>query len=222
MSNFKRLDWDSGFFGYEIAKMSVDKSFQEESLRYLEFTLIYVLSNRKLKHTKLFYADTKVEFVKHYLNYSNVSITKFNSVEHSFEELLKLVYFSGIHSRFNTDPNFKNNEFLNLYKYWIESSINNDNTIILVKQINSRMEGFILISLHIDFGRVELIAVSEKHQNKGIGSELLKAAENICLQNNKVKLKVATQGKNHTAKALYQRFGFELEEVTHIYHYWKK
>ena len=46
--------------------------------------------------------------------------------EHNFpsEQLINLSIQSGLYSRYKIDPDFKNNEFENLYLAWIENSVN--------------------------------------------------------------------------------------------------
>jgi dTDP-4-amino-4,6-dideoxy-D-galactose acyltransferase len=214
-----RLEWDSNFFGYEIAKL--ESNFIESDVIELPYKLIYIFSQKAIEHKSLVDADTKVELEKTQLKKNEESLVRFSDKEHSFEELLDLVYLSGIYSRFKTDVNFRSNEFEMMYTHWIKNAVSNPESIILVKLVENKLAGFVLLSLKNDFGRIDLIAVGEKHQKKGIGKALIQAAENICIQNGLNILKVATQGKNLNALNLYHKNGFKTIENSYIYHYWK-
>jgi dTDP-4-amino-4,6-dideoxy-D-galactose acyltransferase len=215
-----KVEWDSNFFGYEVAKL--ESEFIESELIKLPFKLIYIFSLKMIEHKSLVDADTKVELEKIGLRNNEVSIILFNENEHGFDDLLDLVFLSGIYSRFKTDVNFRNNEFEKMYTIWIKNGVANSENYTLVKIIEKQLAGFVLLSMKKDFGKIELISVSENHQNKGIGKELIQAAENICIQNGIDVLKVATQGKNLSALNLYQKIGFKTVDKKYIYHYWNK
>jgi dTDP-4-amino-4,6-dideoxy-D-galactose acyltransferase len=215
-----RLEWDSNFFGYEIAEL--ESKFIESELINLPYKLIYIFSQKPIEHISLVDADSKVELVKKDLNKKEVFVEIFKEKEHSFEQLLELVYLSGLYSRFKTDVNFNNQEFDKMYAHWIKKALENSESQVLIKIIENQLAGFVLLSLKKNFGRIDLIAVRENYQKKGIGKELIQAAENICIQNGIDVLKVATQGKNLSALSLYHKNGFKIVEEKYIYHYWNK
>jgi dTDP-4-amino-4,6-dideoxy-D-galactose acyltransferase len=213
-----RLEWDSSFFGYEVAKL--ESQFIESELINLPYKLVYVFSLKPIENKSLFDADTKVEMEKIGLQIKEVSIIRFNEKVHDFDELLDLVFLSGIYSRFKTDVNFRNNEFEKMYTIWIKNAIFNSDNYTMVKIIEKKLVGFVIINLKKDFGRIELISVNDKYQNKGIGKELIQASENICVESGLDLLKVATQGKNANALKLYEKNGFKKIEEIYLYHYW--
>jgi dTDP-4-amino-4,6-dideoxy-D-galactose acyltransferase len=215
-----KLNWDSDFFGYEVAKL--DSEFIEEEAINLPFKLLYVFSNNIINNTSLINADSKVELVKTELKKKDVVVEIFKKSTHSFDRLFELVFLSGVYSRFKTDSNFQNNEFEKMYLHWIKNALLDPNNHVLVKIVDNQLVGFLLLSLKEDFGRIELISVDEKYQKNGIGMDLIQSAENICTEKNIDCLKVATQGKNVNALNLYQKKGFLIIDTKFIYHYWNK
>jgi dTDP-4-amino-4,6-dideoxy-D-galactose acyltransferase len=215
-----KLKWDSDFFGYEVAKL--ESEFIMREAMNLPYKLLYIFSNDILNHSSLINADSKVELVKTELKHKDVVVEIFIETTHSFNKLLKLVFLSGVYSRFKTDSNFQNNEFEKMYLHWIKNALLDPNKYILVKVIDKQLAGFLLLSLKADFGRIELVSVGEKYQKQGIGKDLIQSAENICIENNINCLKVATQGKNDNALNLYQKKGFSIIDTKFIYHYWNK
>ena len=64
---------------------------------------------------------------------------------------------------------------------------------------------------------IDLIAVGEKHQNKGIGKALI--AHFIKLYTDKgFNLRVGTQAANIASINLYQKLGFRVEETSYNLH----
>jgi dTDP-4-amino-4,6-dideoxy-D-galactose acyltransferase len=215
-----KLNWDSDFFGYEVAK--IESEFIEKEAINLPYKLLYVFSNNIINHTSLINADSKVELLKTELKKKDVVVEIFKKTIHSFDRLLELVYLSGVYSRFRTDSNFRNNEFEKMYLHWIKNALLDSNNYILVKIVDNQLAGFLLLSLKEDFGRIELFSVDEQYQKQGIGMDLIQSAENICTVKNINCLKVATQGKNENALNLYHKKGFLIMDTKFIYHYWNK
>jgi dTDP-4-amino-4,6-dideoxy-D-galactose acyltransferase len=218
MINIKKLEWDSVFFGYEIAKL--ESNFIESELIKLPYKLIYIFSIKAIEQKSIVDADSKVEMEKTQLIKNDNFLVRFSDKEHSFDELLDLVYLSGKYSRFKTDINFRNNEFERMYYHWIKNAVSNPETNVFVKVVDKKLAGFVLLSFEKEFGRIDLIAVGENYQKKGIGKELIQAAETICILKGLSIIKVATQGKNLNALNLYQKNGFKIVEKQYIYHYW--
>ena len=76
-----------------------------------QYKLIYIFSLIPIENKSLVDADTKIELEKIGLDKNEVSLINYNENEHDFDDLLDLVFLSGIFSRFKTDVNFMNNEF---------------------------------------------------------------------------------------------------------------
>ena len=58
---------------------------------------------------------------------------------------------------------------------------------------------------------VSNLAVFEKHRGKGIGTELLKKAEELAKENGYKKLSLVVEHYNKNAKRVYEKFGFKEE-----------
>lgn len=214
------LEWDSNFFGCKIGKLDYTglrkDSFKFEDIK--SFDLVYIFSDEKLDYNKLF--DVKIKFQKltEKKNFPN-KITEFDSSKHSYEELLDLAYLSGHDSRFLKDPFFGEKAFKNLYKAWIDKSIEDHKTKILIYFDQNRIIGFVTYKKDIDNAVIELIAVSENTQGKGIGFKLISAVEaNL---NPSTNLFVSTQETNNIAMEFYVRNGFRIFDKKYIYHYAK-
>ena len=226
-----KLEWDSTFFGYPVGKIYLKKGYElNESLfenALKAFKLVYVFTKVPLhrKSIKFVHVDDKVTFKKSIvqpdLEKFKMTCSPFNKNEDSYNDLVNLAYESGKFSRFRIDQGFIENEFERLYKKWIDGSINNKSSAVLIYSLKSRIAGFITLS---DKGsetvNIGLIAVSPENQGKGIGSKLLRNAEIYSKVRGFSLMTVSTQQINLNAMRLYFKNGYEEVEIQHIYHYW--
>jgi len=227
------LTWDSDFFKKKIGRVLAENS--EEIINVFEeakkdnYQLIYVFGNENLfvdeKILKQFnghLADRKVLFKKNIE--SKKEQTSFVSEYTGNElttELEQLAYESGKYSRFKTDKNFAENDFYRMYKIWIENSVKKQiaDKVIVVKE-NDIIKGMVTLKIDSEKGDIGLIAVAPDTQGKGYGKVLISACENELLSKNIFKLEVPTQLANTQACRFYEKCGFEIKEITNIYHFW--
>lgn len=223
----EKLIWDSDFFKYKVGRIKIVDSI--DSLDFIdqakEFELVYVMADRALPANPLFrLVDQKLVFSKPLIN-NNIDqkIVEFNPDIHSFDELLNLTYLSGKFSRFKLDQEFKSNEFERLYFQWIQNSLSDKESKVLVYIEGNTIAGFVSIDSKINKeAKIGLIAVSENFQGRGIGTKLIQAAGSVAFQNGNTELEVVTQAENQSAVGLYLKNDFSLISSTFIYHYRNK
>ena len=110
-----------------------------------------------------------------------------------------------------------------LYSVWIKNSVEKKSAdIVLIYGTIQNPLCFITVVLKNETAYIGLLAVSESHQNKGIGKALIEAAGNFALKNNLFKLQVITQSENTNACAFYKKNGFKKDTVIYTYHHWNK
>ena len=136
----KRLDWDSYFFGYEIAVLHLKEQdlfdfdvIREKSKNY---RLVYVFSENEISNAELKFVDSKTVLAQNTVDFDindyDLKFELYNSERHDFNTLKSLALSSGQYSRFNIDKNFVNNEYEILYNRWIEKSVEPDSGIKLM------------------------------------------------------------------------------------------
>jgi ribosomal protein S18 acetylase RimI-like enzyme len=226
----KRLDWDSRTFKINIGLANVStfedlnrRVFKEQLAKY---DLVYLISQKKIsKFENYLFEDERVTYIKNTslkVIQKPVFTVKFGI--HKKSDFEKLALLSGRYSRFNLDPKFEKEKFMLLYHLWVEKYFLKDSSKqILFCQESDLMQGF--LTLDIDFqkqtGTIGLIAVEEQFHGQGIGTSLIKSAENYLISMNIPTLCVTTQGCNDQAKRLYEKNQFRLSRTTFIYHLWK-
>lgn len=230
MKLIERLKWDSEFFGYEIGKVNIDniESFDFENFKKEaeQFQLVYVFSKIKLFYAELKLVDEKAVFIRDTVNImpseSEFKISSFDEKIHDLEELIALSLKSGVYSRFNIDPNFKQDEYERLYRTWILNSANGKLAfdIFLAIQENQIM-GFTTIAKKTNkLADIGLVAVHEEARGKGVATALIERALQEAYKRQYTNIQVVTQFNNVPAKKLYYKTNFELKDLTNIYHYW--
>ena len=213
------LEWDSIFFKKKIGKLDLDKSsisFPSE-IHFKEYDLVYVFSDNKLEKN-LNLVDIKINYRKTTSTKDTfTNVLKFNSLVHSYDKLLDLVFESGQDSRFLKDEFFSINDYRRLYKKWIDKSLTESQAEVLIYTEDNVLMGFISFKRNRTHYTIELIAVDSKARGKGIGKKLLNMTENIIGANKQ--LTVATQETNKSACLFYQNYGFNVLNRKYIYHY---
>lgn len=236
VAEYKLLDWDTRFFGFQTGLITGKNLSAKEldlilaEMKTAGFRLVYyprlslIENSVIIDRYKGLLADEKVTFVKTLpetvIPISDPQVISYTRPDIS-PELLELAWESGIYSRFHVDPNFKNNEYLHLYKTWIERSVSRE----IAKDILVYMDGPVvggMITLGEKNGRgdIGLVAVSASSRGKGIGKKLMAAAEDAFYKMGYKQVQVVTQGINKPAMNLYEHSGYSLEERIYFYHFW--
>ena len=222
-----KVNWDSEFFGYPVGICRIGNKGLIDELAFRKaaapYRLVYIFSDIELSHPIGQYVDKKVVLTK-FIEKANVddTITHFNLEQHSYEQLLELAYLSGVFSRFRIDKSFVNHEFERMYKIWLDNSLSGKIAKhTLVATIHNELAGFITLDIKpMALAHIGLVAVSEKHQGKGIGGKLLAAADFYAAKEGCKTIEVPTQYDNEPAMRLYQKHGYSIQSITCIYHYW--
>jgi dTDP-4-amino-4,6-dideoxy-D-galactose acyltransferase len=235
MLKIERLNWDSSFFKFEVGKLAVDEERCLEIKKVLYGQqipfLLYVFSNRELESClpQEKPIDEKLIFNQylkpHLLTMQLEGGVQFYRNEVGFYDKLKeLAFISGAYSRFRLDGNFPAGSYERLYKQWLDKSIQQEETMVLVSLEKKDIKGFITVELppHQKEARIGLVAVSPDFQRQGVATQLINGAKQIAAKAGFMGLSVTTQGANTSAVLLYERNGFQLTSRTWVYHLWNK
>lgn len=224
----KYLNWDSTFFKKKIGEIEITNSnFQFPKMDY---DLLYVKQKKKfefeLSDYNELYNETQLTFFKTIENSTSPPDKKIFSAlrdkDFEIEQIYNLAFESGRNSRFKHDKKFTEKEFCELYKCWVDNSLNKKLAEdLLIYRVQDEIWGFItynLMGLHASIG---LIAVSPHKRGKGLGFKLLEAVEEKIRYKGIKKLFVKTQEHNNQSCAFYKKNGFGIFEKQIIKHFWK-
>ncbi len=238
----KLLTWDSEFYGFPTGQILMEDALkaganglltelQNQNIRFLY--LFHDLSiksdtNEKLKMLQTIGAhlvDTKIVYGK---DLSLISKTRLpeNISEYTLpqatDRLYQIALESGVYSRFRLDPNIPTGSYERMYRLWLDNSINRKiaDHVIVSKDEAQIVNGMVTLSLKDESAVIGLIAVHPDGLGKGIGSQLMQAAEHFAVGAGKTHLTVATQKANKAACRFYQKAGYTEDSRVEVWHWW--
>ncbi len=233
------LDWDSGFFGRRIARITVNRLTQETIERVMiwcnshAIDCLYFLSDAADKSTLSLVEDNEFHFV-------DIRVTLERQLDdipvvgdriaqgvirlctpEDVPALRAIARVSHRDSRFYYDSNFPTSLCDALYETWIEKSCKGYADAVLVAELQGWPVGY--ISCHLldqAEGQIGLFGVSADFQGKGLGQKLVNESLRWFAEQGMRQVTVVTQGRNCRAQRLYQRCGFLTRSVQLWYHRW--
>ncbi len=223
----KKLEWDSDFFEIKIGEILYDEQFEIKDAA--DFDLLYVKSTEdfeiEIPDFKKGFSETKVVFIKELNQVNGLQddrILIFDELKHNLNNVHELAYESGKFSRFNLDVHFKKGKFKEMYKKWIENSINKTfaDELLLFNEDDQAM-GFVTYKISKETATIGLIAVNSNFQRRGIGQKLLNHVEDKLFRKGIKKLLIPTQQLNNLACNFYEKQGYKTYKLTYIKHYWR-
>ncbi|WZL88699.1 GNAT family N-acetyltransferase [Salinimicrobium sp. 3283s] len=233
---FEILEWDSQFFGFNVAKVKKDLLLKNpdtpklfETLDSQKVKLAYSINSSELFNAsqnlyeikyivKRIPLQKKVEKV--YPIHPNINLYEERTVDPS---LIKLAQLAGRQGRFGQDPNIPLELCDKIFESYIVNSVNKKMAShILTYRVEGEIVGFATIDIREDKGYTPLFAVNRAFEGKGISFALMRAAETILKEENCPIAVGGTQKLNVKALKVYQRFGLIPQEPEYVYHLWKK
>ncbi|MDH5189734.1 MAG: GNAT family N-acetyltransferase [Gammaproteobacteria bacterium] len=238
-NNYSRLDWDSNFFGFDVARITVtdidetglmemldELKFKNYRMAYWDIPIDKQETIRIAHACGGFLACEKVTYFKRLDNEIDAFsalpyiATPYTDVEPS-PELISLGIQSGKYSRFRIDPSFPDDMCDKLYKCWLIRSVHKEIAwkVLVVKE-DDNLLGMITLGLKNDRGDIGLLAVSSKARGKGIGKCLVMEAGKFFFEHRYINTQIVTQRANMAACRLYESCGYHIERTDNVFHFW--
>ncbi|UPU37641.1 GNAT family N-acetyltransferase [Geomonas paludis] len=240
MTMHEMLDWDSGFFGFKVARILPERLQGAElqaalvGLEQAGVTLAYWAcdpddhgSQQAALESGGFLADRKVTYCIDAATMRDRSIAATGiPVERYLDqvttpELEDLALQAGVYSRFRIDPRMPREKFEALYRLWIRKSVEGQIADqVLVARESGRIVGMVTVGRKGERADIGLVAVDASMRGKNLGGALVHSAQQWALQNGFDVAQVVTQGENLAACRLYEKWGYKVDSVRNIYHFW--
>jgi dTDP-4-amino-4,6-dideoxy-D-galactose acyltransferase len=239
MAPLQRLDWDSRFFGFPIARIinpaaSIDELREAVSLmKSWQIPLAYwsaddpsddVRSEALRLGGRM--VDEKLTFSAEISSTANVDPPQADVARSyrdgmSIDDLKQLAVDSGVYSRFVVDPRFPRDKARTLFEEWMLRSLDKAyaDDVLVIPQAN-RIAGMATVVQKDGYVSIGLVAVGEEFRGRGFGETLVRAAITWCRERAIHQIQVTTQSANLPARRLYQKCGFELAKTEFVYHFW--
>ena len=230
-----RLDWDSDFFGFEVARLrasspdqlaeSIDQAVQRRvRLAYWECAPDDAALNRAAVELGGRLVDRKCTYVRA-LEAADATVPEAASGprprHNERDQLIDLALQSGELSRFRVDPEIPSGAWERLYRIWMERSLSGEIADeVLVERRDGQAVGMITLSIDGHVGVIGLFAVHASQRGLGVGGALLSRALSWFVAAGCCSASVVTQGDNEGARRIYQKGGYRLSQMSHFYHFW--
>ena len=235
------LEWDSGFFGFRIARLSGERLDPARTAaadlwcRQNGVRCLYFLSSADHPETVscaegsgFRLVDARLTLARRRGASPNGHGTPLPGVRlraARAEDLPALRVLAGrshTDSRFYFDSNFPRQLCDRFYETWIDASCNGFADAVWVAEMESGAVGYITCHKEPDrpAGRIGLLGVSEEARGKSLGQALVQKAFEWLISQGAEEVTVVTQGRNVAAQRLYQRCGFLTQSLQLWYHKW--
>jgi len=137
-------------------------------------------------------------------------------------QLEALVWQSGEYSRFRRDPRFTPDVFPRLYSQWLHNILAGGTAgqLLVAGPAPGEARGLLALNEKQHHASIDLLAVDVVLRGRGLGWQLLEAAQRQAYAWGYPALRVVTQADNAPACRLYQRFGFRVVHEEYLYHCW--
>jgi dTDP-4-amino-4,6-dideoxy-D-galactose acyltransferase len=232
------LAWDTEFFGVEIGRLAVAENLDPLSLAvilerardrglaclYLEASFENPDLLRFCARRGFYLVDIKSTLEKAPLAEAgpepDPDLTFFRE-ERYYPDLEAISDALSLKSRFRYDPRFGESGALRLYREWLRRSFREDFcSDFLTAVVDGRAAGFLTLRGKDNTSHVDLLAVADWAQGRGLGGRLLRAAEGRIKAAGRNRFLVVTQGHNIGAVRFYQNNGFRTIGENPFYHIW--
>lgn len=228
------LDWDSRFFGVEIAQVAggrldaagaaaVDRWCAERRIACLYFLADELGASTAFAERAGFrLVDVRVELAHALAPPPAAPDPRIRpAVGGDVPALRAIARTSHRDSRFYRDERFRRDRCDALYETWIDKSCNGGAAAVLVADVDDRVAGYVTCERPTaSAGRIGLFAVAEAERGRGVGRALVGSALAWLAAHGAETVDVATQGRNVEAQRLYQAAGFRTAALRFWYHRW--
>lgn len=122
-------------------------------------------------------------------------------------------------TRFYRDPGFDRDRCAELYDLWISKACAGGSPRVFVALSDRQPAGYLTCQV-AGGGRIDLVAVAEAAQGKGLGRALVLEALRWFAEQPLDRVSVVTQGDNAAARRLYEGCGFRTRSEQVYFHGW--
>jgi len=233
----KRLEWDSEFFGFPIARLIVShineqimsqvlEEAQKEGTRCLYYEAdsndpvsiaLAEANGFKLVDVRMTLETASSSDLPPPLT-RDITVRKFR--EEEIETLARIARKTSRVSRYHFDTNFPPDASERLYDVWLRNSCSGYADRVFVAELEGEPVGFITCKVSQGEGRIVLVGVDDRFQRRGVGASLVDKALNWFGSQGIQRVRVVTQGRNVESQRLYHAVGFNTVSVTLFYHRW--
>lgn len=136
------------------------------------------------------------------------------------KDFFKVAHVVSERSRYALDSTLNNEEWKNVYEKWVENALSGfvQEIIIATHFKTDEIVGFLFIrDKEQNESEISLLSVTPGYQRRGIGTRLIRFAEERLNTRGASKVSITTEASNIPALNLYQELGYKTEKNQHIF-----
>jgi dTDP-4-amino-4,6-dideoxy-D-galactose acyltransferase len=216
------LPWDSEFFGFRIGRLraeSLTPALASDAKRWCranDVSCLYFLGAGEPTDDPEGFrmVDERVTFRwdAQLVEGTSESVRAFEPAD--LEQLETIARCSHRDTRFYHDPEFARERCDDLYATWIRRSCQGWADAVMVAIDQGRPAGYLTCTGN----SIGLVAVAEGTRGRGLGKQLVTAAQRYLYASGAAYAEVVTQGRNQAALKLYSGRGFQVVNTKYWYH----
>jgi dTDP-4-amino-4,6-dideoxy-D-galactose acyltransferase len=216
------LPWDSEFFGFRVGRLhgeSLTPALIAEAKQWCRANdvscLYYLGPAEPVDNPGGFrFVDERVtcRWGARPVAATSPAVRYFESSD--LDSLERIARYSHRESRFYHDPGFDRARCDDLYATWIRNSCQGQADAVFVATDQGRPAGYLTCTEN----SIGLVAVAEEARGRGLGRQLITAAQRYFYASGAAYAEVITQRRNQAALDLYLHCGFQVVNTHHWYH----
>jgi spore coat polysaccharide biosynthesis predicted glycosyltransferase SpsG/ribosomal protein S18 acetylase RimI-like enzyme len=237
-----RLDWDTAFFGRNIACL-YPRRIRENILRFAlakcredNIECLYYLCDCHDPESVRLVEKYRFHFVDVRLTYGldlrtcpwkgqengRFPFTIRPGLPADASALIKITGNTYIHSRYYFDRHFPADTCQRFYTDWIAKSLREDSRdTVFVAEAKGEIAGYVSCArVSRNCAQIGLLGIAEKYHDQEAGPALLRKCWEWCEANDLPLVEAVTQGRNMAAQRLFQSCGFRSKKTELWYHKW--
>jgi dTDP-4-amino-4,6-dideoxy-D-galactose acyltransferase len=220
LADVEILQWDSNFWGAEIAVVSSPAVDWEEENIDCAFLLVDADDTEQIRLAVLFGFNLMDIRVTLRSTHGSAKSGGRPVEPEDVSALARIARRSHHLTRFYADPRFPDERCDDLYETWIRNSIDGwADSVRVVGPIGAPV-GYVTVHADRERSQLGLIAVDERARGHGYGLHLVRAALWEAWNLGCSRMTVVTQGRNVGAQRVFQRAGFVTVKTELWFHRW--
>lgn len=228
------LPWDSGFFGFPVARTTRSRPDDEAvsaMLAWCEERCVRCLyhsadSDFLPGNAAVASAGFRLVDIRHEMEVAATARAADScgrgvvreASSRDWDDLVQLAREAFRDSRFTRDPGFPQDRVSDMYERWLTNALETGR--VFVAAAGGTVRGFITCVPEGAGLRIGLLAVKEESRGSSYGRLLLRRAVELARQEDRPSIHVVTQGSNIPALRTYEAAGFQTTRVSLSYHRW--
>lgn len=234
------LPWDSHFFGFGVARVTV-AHLEAAAWQQIQakahaagYRLLYVIADPREVDTAATLASAGLARISRLVTYtmdlaaarwspSSVPGIQIVPTATLTPALEALAWESGVCSRFHLDPKLPPTTFQALYSEWLRKSLSGQEMarqVLSARLTDGSEVGLLTLGEQNGCADIGLLAIAVEQRGRGIGQLLLATAGQQARQWGHTHIQVVTQAENQPANRFYEQAGFALTHQQDVYHCW--